>query len=95
MRVKFLGAAILALCFFIVGSTTFAEQISSDEAARLNKFFMNMGRGDAEVMKESHVIKFVSGITIQSHYPAELPQHETHTLSMLHLIDADKIQHIR
>jgi len=41
MRVKFLGAAILTLCFFIIGSSTFAETISKDEAARLNSFFMN------------------------------------------------------
>jgi protein-disulfide isomerase len=40
MRVKFLGAAILTLCFFIIGSSTFAETISKDEAARLNSFFM-------------------------------------------------------
>lgn len=40
MRVKFLGAAILMLCFFIIGSSTFAETISKDEAARLNSFFM-------------------------------------------------------
>jgi len=41
MRVKFLGAAILALCFFVVGSTSFAEKMSTDEAARLQSFFMN------------------------------------------------------
>ena len=40
MRVKFLGAAILMLCFFLIGSSTFAETISKDEAARLNSFFM-------------------------------------------------------
>ncbi len=39
MRVKFLGIAILALCFFIAGSSTFAEPISKDEAARLQSFF--------------------------------------------------------
>lgn len=41
MRVKFLGAALLALCFFIIGSTSFAEPMSKDEAARLQSFFMN------------------------------------------------------
>lgn len=41
MRVKFLGAAILALCFFMIGSTSFAEPISKDESARLQSFFMN------------------------------------------------------
>ena len=41
MRVKFLGAAILALCFFIVGSSSFAEPMSKDEAARLQSFFKN------------------------------------------------------
>ncbi|MGB3364485.1 MAG: DsbA family protein [Thermodesulfobacteriota bacterium] len=41
MRVKFLGAALLALCFFMVGSTSFAEPMSKDEAARLQSFFMN------------------------------------------------------
>ncbi|GJM16512.1 MAG: hypothetical protein DHS20C13_18390 [Thermodesulfobacteriota bacterium] len=41
MRVKFLGAAILALCFFIVGSSSFAEPMSKDEAARLKSFFKN------------------------------------------------------
>jgi len=41
MRVKFLGAAMLALCFFIIGSSSFAEQISKDEAARLQSFFKN------------------------------------------------------
>ncbi len=39
MRVKFLGVTILALCFFIVGSSTFAEPISKDESARLQSFF--------------------------------------------------------
>lgn len=41
MRVKFLGAAILALCFFMIGSTSYAEKMSQDEAARLQSFFMN------------------------------------------------------
>lgn len=41
MRVKFLGAAILALCFFMVGSSSFAEPMSKDEAARLQSFFKN------------------------------------------------------
>lgn len=41
MRVKFLGVAILALCFFIVGSSTFAKPISKDESARLQSFFKN------------------------------------------------------
>jgi len=41
MRVKFLGAAILTICFFIIGSSSFAETISKEESARLNSFFMN------------------------------------------------------
>ena len=40
MRVKFLGAAILVLCIFIIGSQAFAEPISKDESARLQEFFM-------------------------------------------------------
>jgi len=39
LRVKFLATAILALCFFIVGSSTFAEPISKDESTRLQSFF--------------------------------------------------------
>ncbi len=57
MRVKFLGTAILALCFFIVGSSTFAETISKDEAARLQSFFMN--RFGTTIPPESELI--VSG----------------------------------
>jgi hypothetical protein len=53
MRVKFLGAAILALCFFVVGSTSFAEKMSTDEAARLQSFFMN--RFGATVPPEAEV----------------------------------------
>ena len=41
MRVKFLGTAILALCIFIAGSSTFAETITKDESTRLHSFFMN------------------------------------------------------
>ena len=54
MRVKFLGAAILALCFFIVGSSSFAETISKEEATRLQSFFMN--RFGATIPPESEVI---------------------------------------
>ena len=39
MRVKIFATAMLALCFFIVGSSTFAEPISKDESARLQSFF--------------------------------------------------------
>ncbi len=39
MRVKFFATTLLALCFFIVGSSTFAEPISKDESARLQSFF--------------------------------------------------------
>ena len=39
MRVKIFTTAILALCFFMVGSSTFAEPISKDESARLQSFF--------------------------------------------------------
>ncbi len=41
MRVKFFVTAILALCFFTVGSSAFAETISKDEANRLHSFFTN------------------------------------------------------
>ena len=54
MRVKFLGAAILALCFFMVGSSSFAETISKDEATRLQSFFMN--RFGTAIPPESEVI---------------------------------------
>ncbi|NIU87213.1 MAG: hypothetical protein GWN56_07960, partial [Nitrosopumilaceae archaeon] len=54
MRVKFLGTAILALCFFMVASSSFAEEISKDEAARLQSFFMK--RFGTTVPPESEVI---------------------------------------
>ncbi|MEM7008948.1 MAG: thioredoxin domain-containing protein [Thermodesulfobacteriota bacterium] len=41
MRVKFLGAAILALSLFIFVGTSFAEQISTEESERLKTFFLN------------------------------------------------------
>lgn len=41
MRVKFLATAILALCFFMVESSAFAETISKEEGTRLQSFFMN------------------------------------------------------